>query len=338
MKIKDLEINEFAPVIIPTLCRDKHLIALLESLSKCKYAHETEVYVSIDFPSKKSHESGYCKICKFLDNCGDMTFKKLHVIKRTKNLGFGYHGNAQTTIRAVLENHNRFIFSEDDNIFAPTFLEFINYNLEKYKDCKEILSVQGYFYPINDFHSNNLILKLDHFSAWGYGLWKDRYEYLQEFSNLLVKREDIIASKDFKNYCLKYRPNIYTDMVGMVKGNPIWGDALYSAIQIRYNKRSIFPSYSLVRNTGWDGSGTHGGKNTMLLSQKVNNSNTIDNYLEATQKQNDEYNISVYAYFKQKIPMHQHILTSLTAKLYCFAGIYYNFNGFRNFWKKYIRR
>lgn len=338
MKINDLEISSFAPVVIPTLCRDTHLKVLLESLSKCRYADQTEVYVSIDYPAKPEHEPGHTRICKFLDKVGNMGFKKLHVIKREKNLGLDSNGNASTTIKTVLEHHDRFIFSEDDNIFAPSFLEFINYNLEKYKDSDEILAVNGYLYPINILTNKNLVFKLEHFSAWGFGIWKEKIKFLNEFSSSNLKRKEIINNSDFKNYCMKYRPNLYSDMVGMTKGNPIWGDALYSAVQIRYHKKSIFPSFSLVRNIGWDGTGTHGGTNTFLLNQKINDTNEKVVYEEANEAINQEYNEAAYDYFRKSIPIIQRILTSITIKLYSLTGIYYNFDGFRSFWKKYFRR
>ena len=72
----------YAPVIIPTLNRYEHLKNCLESLSKCSGAENTEVYIGLDYPSRSEHLSGYKKIRDYLDNCGDLGFKKLTVIKR----------------------------------------------------------------------------------------------------------------------------------------------------------------------------------------------------------------------------------------------------------------
>ena len=79
----------YAPVIIPTLCRYKHFKECLESLSKCKWAEETEIFVGLDYPAKESHRSGYEKIKRYLKEVGDMTFKKIHVFEREVNYGGG---------------------------------------------------------------------------------------------------------------------------------------------------------------------------------------------------------------------------------------------------------
>ena len=79
----------YAPVIIPTLCRYKHFKECLESLSKCKWAEETEVFVGLDYPAKESHRPGYEKIKSYLKEVGNMTFKKIHVFEREVNYGGG---------------------------------------------------------------------------------------------------------------------------------------------------------------------------------------------------------------------------------------------------------
>ena len=79
----------YAPVIIPTLCRYKHFKECLESLSKCKWAEETEVFIGLDYPAKESHRPGYEKIKSYLKEVGDMTFKKIHVFEREVNYGAG---------------------------------------------------------------------------------------------------------------------------------------------------------------------------------------------------------------------------------------------------------
>ena len=51
--------KKYAPVVIPTLCRYEHLKNCLESLARCTYSHETDVYLCLDFPAKESHKRGY---------------------------------------------------------------------------------------------------------------------------------------------------------------------------------------------------------------------------------------------------------------------------------------
>ena len=116
----------YAPVIIPTLCRFEHFKICIESLSNCTWAEYTEVYIGLDYPAKESHWDGYNQINDYLSLCGNLNFKKLHVIKRPYNYGFGAKGNLATLKNDILKISDRIIISEDDNIFSPNFLMYIN--------------------------------------------------------------------------------------------------------------------------------------------------------------------------------------------------------------------
>lgn len=335
MKINNLEITQFAPVIIPTLCRYNHFVQLIKSLSKCRYAEQTEIYIGLDYPVKREHELGHKLISEYLDGINKLNFKNVHIIKRDHNYGLGKNGNAQLLLNDVLKSFDRFIITEDDNIFAPGFLEFINYNLEYYKIDKDVLAVCGYQYPMKLHISEPHILRLEHFSAWGYGTWKDRYK--QTISIREAHLADIVNDKPFIKYTLRRRPNIFTDMLGMVNGAPILGDSLYTAIQLQSGLRSIFPSRSLVRNCGWDGSGTHGGKVPLYAKQDIDKTTTIEEYKIATKSINDIANLAIYHFFRSYIPIIQHLLTGTTIGIYFITGKYCNFNYFRRLWKKLFR-
>lgn len=139
-----IEIKEFAPVIIPTLCRYEHFKNCMESLAKCTWADHTEVYVAIDFPAKEQHWEGYDKINAYLDNCR-LPFKKVHVIKRERNYGISNRINNYTELkREVRQKHDFWIFTEDDNIFAPSFLDFMNKAFVRYWDDEKIVNICGY--------------------------------------------------------------------------------------------------------------------------------------------------------------------------------------------------
>ena len=45
--------TQYAPVYIPTLCRDRHFILGVESLKKNGWAKYTDVYIGLDYPSKE---------------------------------------------------------------------------------------------------------------------------------------------------------------------------------------------------------------------------------------------------------------------------------------------
>ena len=176
---ENIIVNNLAPVIIPTLCRYDHFKRLMESLNKCTWADKTDVYIGLDYPAKEEHRDGWMKIKRFL--CEErFCFKKIVVFEREYNYGVkGENNNISALIKYVSTYYDRWIFSEDDNVFSPNFLVYINKGLEKFKNDKSVFAINGYrhFYNVK-FKENTFFRQNIDFSAWGYGIWKDRYEQM----------------------------------------------------------------------------------------------------------------------------------------------------------------
>ena len=56
----------YAPVAVWTLNRYEHLRCCIDSLKKNKYAIDTEVYISLDFPPSEGYQEGYDKVRAYL--------------------------------------------------------------------------------------------------------------------------------------------------------------------------------------------------------------------------------------------------------------------------------
>lgn len=266
-------IKVFAPVIIPTLCRYDHFKQCIESLSKCTFANQTEVYVGLDYPAKDEHWDGYKKIKSYLASVGNMGFKNLTIIERERNYGFGPTGNFRMLVNFILSKYDRFIATEDDNVFSPNFLEFINKGLEKFKDDQKILAICGYCHPYKIKHGdNNYFMQNVDFSAWGYGIWKDRYDAFcnnvnhkyfykkvcNPYNGYLLYRQGFNRLRDFFLYLT--RKNFI----------PVNDDVL--SIYMAMEKMNVvMPTTTKVRNEGWDGTGRNcNTKDTKLIQLHSN--------------------------------------------------------------------
>ena len=73
----------FAPVLIPTLCRSKHFLRLMESLKRNTWAKYTDVYCGLDYPPSEKYRQGWQEICDYVDNGDFSCFAKFVVFKRT---------------------------------------------------------------------------------------------------------------------------------------------------------------------------------------------------------------------------------------------------------------
>lgn len=254
----------YAPIYIPTLCRYEHFKQCIESLAQCEGASETEVYVALDYPAKESHLEGYEKIKTYLETAGNMTFKKLHVHKRERNYGLGLYGNSATMREYITERYDRFILSEDDNVFAPNFLLYMNTCLERYRDDPDVVAVCGYSYPVEwDVSEGATVLKQQiNVSTWGVGLWTEKYQKMrQDLSNGILKSSftDVLENKTYKKmidacfieYILN-ACNVSSDKNSLCYGTSDVAMRQYLAVT---NKYAITPIVSKVRNLGFDGTG-----------------------------------------------------------------------------------
>ena len=263
MEKSNVELKEWAPVIIPTLCRYDHFVKCFESLEKCYGAENTIVYVGLDFPANKEHEDGYARIDSFLsEKSNNNGFKKLIIIKRNHNLGLGKCGNASQLQDQVLREFDKLIFTEDDNVFSPCFLEFINKGLELFKDDYSVLAINGYThgYPIS-YDSNTFFRQNVDFSAWGYGIWKDRCEKLELLNNtyFINSLSAINIRKVHKNGYNR----LLTYLQLCLGKNVSLEDNTYSIYAAINDMDVVMPVLSLVRNIGWDGTGAHSSKYMM---------------------------------------------------------------------------
>lgn len=259
----------YVPVIIPTLCRYEHFKECLESLSRCECANETEVFVGLDFPAKKSHRQGYEKIKTYLSQVGDMNFKKIHIYERPVNYGAGR--NVAELRKCVIDRFDSFIYSEDDNVFSPNFLVYMNTCLERYKDDPTVIAVCGYSYPVEWAVSNKATVfkqQINH-SAWGTGYWVRKSN---EVRDVIVKGKML---GDIHSFIKKH---LYHKMIDASLREYMEAACGFMKFQRRmllcstdisrraylavYDKYVISPVVSKVRNYGFDGSG--------LYCQKVN--------------------------------------------------------------------
>lgn len=271
--------NSYAPVYIPTLNRFNHFKACLESLERCTGAKKTEVYIGVDFPPSVKYEDGYNKINSYLEEKKNKHgFLKLEIIKRKKNCGVNNpNSNGMLLQKYVSSFSDSFIMSEDDNVFSPNFLEYMNECLKKYENDPNCLAVCGYnYYKLNlDSYKKNVFFSHE-FSAWGVGFWKKKQEklaYIKKFEYT----KSIIST--WKNIITIYRHEprlLHTVMLNIATGY-VFSDTMLVCYQYLNNCYSVFPKISKVRNQGFDNSGvTIFKKDDNYMQQKIDNSKSFN--------------------------------------------------------------
>ena len=257
---------QYTPVLIPTVCRYQHFKKCIESLSRCVWADMTDVFVAVDYPERKDHWDGYRKIKEYLEHCGNLGFKSLNVTYRETNYFFSGKGNLGTLIKEVEKTYNRYITSEDDNVFSPNFLVYMNRCLETFEDDPDVIMVAGYSYPVEwDVSDGSTCMKQNiNASVWGCGFWtKKRAKFIPYIRSgkMLDDVGAVIRSKSYMKMIdaalLDYIPATVTPWrkgYRFMLGFSDIGLRAYLAVAGKY---VVSPVISKVRNMGFDGSGVY---------------------------------------------------------------------------------
>lgn len=254
----------YAPILIPTLCREKHFIALMQSLINNPWARYTEVYVAVDYAIDNRYERGRKEILKYLETIGNATFKRIHVIKREKN--YGAFDNIDNLQNAIVEQYDRFISIPDDMVVAPNFIEYMDRCLEKYEKSQDIVAVCGYNWPVKWEVSDGTTCFIQNMTCtvWGIGYWSDKYCKARkdvESGAMLEKLPDVIKERSYLkmiDVCRKeyIEAACYRWCYGheWLRNLSDIGLRAYLAV---YDKYAVVPVLAKCRNYGFDGSGAY---------------------------------------------------------------------------------
>ena len=272
----------FAPIVIPTLCRSKHFIRLMESLKRNTWAKFTDVYVGLDYPPAEKYREGWKKICEYLENDDfNQYFAKFTVFKHEKNLGSC--ANTLHLIHYVWDRYECWIRTDDDAEFSPNFLEYEDKCLWEYRNDPKVICVSGYSYPIKWKVQDGATCLKQNFcvSSWGLGFWrtkKDGYSSYISSGKMLNDAAKVIKNgydKRMIDSCFRDYFSAALSYGSQVPLMKICSDVSLRAYLACKSCYCIFPVLSKVRNHGFDGSGEY------CTAVEKNGSHALDyNYSE----------------------------------------------------------
>ena len=263
----------YYPVFIPTLNRYSHFKNCVESLARCIHADKTELVIGLDYPPSEKYVEGYNQIKEYIPTI--IGFAKVTLFEQTKNLG--PEGNWACLVNYCMSHYDAYIGTEDDNVFAPAFLDYMNRMLNLYYNDDKILTVSGYnFVEAYNQGEYTYYLSKDN-CAWGVGLWKHKEAKMEYFFNDRSIFECALFRKANAKKIINAYPALYLMLNDMMNKNASWGDVMRTTVNILYEKYQVKPAISLVRNCGYDGSGIHCGyDDNGLSSQEISDSKSFD--------------------------------------------------------------
>jgi hypothetical protein len=258
---------ERAPIWVTVFDRPKHFRLCIESLAKNQQARDTILYISSDGPKDAVSAASVAEVREYIKSITG--FKKIIPFTPKINTNSEIKKTVYDELRT---NHTRYIITEDDNVFSPFSLDFFNDALDVYEKNEKIIAVSGYMYPgFPGKRSEQIFLKF--VATWGVALWRDKDLALKVNEKMIAK--EVFADKDLFKKVNQLIPHTPPMIKAVTEGRIEANDLIRSVLAIKYDQYSVFPSFSLVRNIGNDGTGEHCGVNDIYDNQEISSNKII---------------------------------------------------------------
>ncbi|MGI6224536.1 MAG: glycosyltransferase [Prevotella sp.] len=238
-----------APILLFVYNRPSHVKEGLTALLRNAEAAESDLFVFSDGPRNEADRESVAEVRNMVE--GIKGFKEVHLVERKENWGLAK--NIINGVTEVVNQYGRVIVLEDDLVVAPYFLKFMNEALEMYKDEERVGHIQACDFIKDDRLPYTFFIKWT--GSWGWATWKRAWQHFNpDGSYLLGQLEDRHLTRQF-DFNGKYG---YTRMLrNQIAGkNNSWA-IRWNASLFLDDILSLNVGRALVKNKGFDGSGTH---------------------------------------------------------------------------------
>jgi hypothetical protein len=248
----------YSPIALFVYKRPDHTRRTIEALMQCPGFNESSLYVFCD-GAKRAKDREVVEQTRSVVRAlvGDRAI----ITESADNQGL-----ANSIIAGVTQLVNEFervIVLEDDLVVSPGFLGFMNQALEHYKDEDRVMQVSGYMFPVPEFVDRTEAMFLPFTVSWGWATWRRAWKFFDpEATGWEVLKIDWQMRKRFN---LDGSYDYFSMMQNQFAGKcDSWAICWYWSV-FQHNALVLFPPRSLVSNTGFDGSGTHGSLSRFKL-------------------------------------------------------------------------
>ncbi|MDQ6795888.1 MAG: glycosyltransferase family 2 protein [Chloroflexota bacterium] len=223
---------------------------MITSLQACDGFAESPVYVFADGPryvqDVAATQEARAEARRLL---GDDAI----YLERDTNLGIEI--SIINGVTQLCDKHGAAVVVEDDLVFSPHFLKFLNMGLKRYEDQPRVMQVCGYMFDVPQFRGRNMAMLLPMPNSWGWATWKRAWD---QFDPLATGwRERLRDDRDRRRFDLDGHFK-YARMLShhMSRSAPAWDIRWYYSVFSR-DGLALYPPRTLVLHTGFDGTGTH---------------------------------------------------------------------------------
>ncbi|MBW3107407.1 glycosyltransferase [Providencia rettgeri] len=266
--------SDLAPVVLFVYGRPVHTKRTIDALLLNPEASSTDLIIYSDGAKNNKHIDAVNQVREIIKTTSG--FKSITLIEREKNYGLAQ--NIIDGVTKTIKEYGKIIVLEDDIVTSPSFLNFMNTALEKYKLSPEVWHISGWNYPLKtDDLPETFFWRT--MNCWGWATWQDRWKHFEK------KPKDIKENWDSETICkfnLDGSHNFFSQIEENITGKlDTWAIFWYATIYT-HNGLCLNPTKSYVANIGNDGSGENCGHNDIYKSELSQKKPTIwpNNFIE----------------------------------------------------------
>jgi hypothetical protein len=252
---------ELAPVALFIYRRPEHTRRTLTALSACTELASSPLYVFCD--GAKAPDA-VTSVREARAVARQLAPKSAIFVEHERNQGLARSIIAGTT--ELTERFGKVIVVEDDLEVAPSFLRFMNAGLERYARDEEVMQVSGYQFPLDPPLSERSLF-LGFPTSWGWATWARAWRHFDASASQHRALDDDPELR--RRFDLDGSYPYYAMLQRQLRGKiDSWAIRWHLSVFMRRGL-VLYPGRSLVRNTGFDGSGTHGARGTGFADRSV---------------------------------------------------------------------
>lgn len=251
--------KSLAPILLFAYNRPEHTRQLIVSLQANEEAAQSHLIIYSDAPRNATDTPKVEEVRRLLRHVKG--FAKIEYVERSSNWGLAR--NVIDGVTTQVNRYGRIIVVEDDLVVAPYFLRFMNDALECYKDEERVGHIQACDFTNDPALPDTFLIKWT--GSWGWATWARAWKHFNPDGKALLEQletKHLTRTFDFEG---NYR---FTRMLRrQIKGeNNSWA-IRWNASLFLADILSLNVGRSLVRNTGFDGTGTNCGGGGLYASE-----------------------------------------------------------------------
>lgn len=241
--------EQAAAIAVFAYKRAEHLRRMLRSLALNAQLSQSPISIYCD-GARGAHEAQAVEEARAVAR--ELAPAHARIVERERNLGLA--ASVIAGVSETIDAHGSAIVLEDDLELSPFALDYFNAALARYREEERVMHVAGFMYPVRAALPESFFYR--EATCFGWATWARAWKRFEPDGSRIraaVLARD--ARAQFNAGAMDFLAMLEMQIGGRIDS---WAIRWYGSLWL-HGGLALHPGRSLVRNTGFDGSGVHSG-------------------------------------------------------------------------------